>query len=220
MTALFGKRFNELEQQWIELNKSTTTRRSGFSDSMEPYLPPDVVLNWGVKARSLIERACGENSSHLQMFDKAEEQRSYDSNVDRLNRMKAVFLATKEDYEGGYLNSLRNLVQADVFTNELEQASELLTAGYASASAVVAGVVLETSLRNLCTEHGVSLASLNRMNDDLTKAGVYNSLQQKRIIAMAAIRNSAAHGKTDEFSPGDVKGMIDDVERFLATILQ
>ena len=220
MTVLFGKRFNELEQQWMELQKSTVMRRNGFTDSMEPYLSSDVILNWGVKVRSLIERTCGESSSHLQMFNKAEEHSSYDSNVDRLNRMSAVFLATKEDYEGGYLNSLRNLVQADVFTSELEQASELLAAGYASASAVIAGVVLETSLRNLCAEHGISPASLNRMNDDLTKASAYNSLLQKRITAMAAIRNSAAHGKTDEFNMGDVKGMIDDVERFLAATLQ
>ncbi|PUA44291.1 DUF4145 domain-containing protein [Pseudomonas protegens] len=220
MTALFGKRFNELEQQWMELKKNTVMRKNGFTDRMEPYLSPDVVLNWGVKARSLIERTCGENSSHLQTFNKAEEHSSYDSNVDRLTRMSAVFLAAKEDYEGGYLNSLRNLVQADVFTNELEQAEELLKSGYATAAAVIAGVVLETTLRDLCTTHELEHGSLNKMNDDLAKAGAYNASQKKRITALAAIRNSAAHGKPEEFTAADVRGMIDDVERFLASTLQ
>ncbi|MNW14425.1 hypothetical protein D3C71_2126470 [compost metagenome] len=58
------------------------------------------------------------------------------------------------------------------------------------------------------------------MNADLAKAGAYNSLQQKRITAMAGIRNAAAHGDVEKFNPGDVKGMIDDVERFLAATLQ
>ncbi|MBV4522590.1 DUF4145 domain-containing protein [Pseudomonas sp. SWRI74] len=215
MTALFGKRFGELEQQLMELQKSAVMRRNGFTDKMEKYLSWDVVLNWGVKARSLIERTCGENSSQLQMFNKSEEQRSYDSNVDRLNRMGAVFLATKEDFEGGYLNSLRNLVQAEVFNNELEQAEELLGRGYATASAVIAGVVLETALRDLCSISGIEHGSINKMNDDLAKAGAYNANQKKQITSLSAIRNSAAHGKPEEFTKDQVRGMIDDVQRFL-----
>ena len=54
------------------------------------------------------------------------------------------------------------------------------------------------------------------MNADLAKAGVYNSLMQKRITALAAIRNSAAHGKPNEFTRDDVSAMIRDVERFVA----
>ncbi|MGK9417709.1 DUF4145 domain-containing protein [Pseudomonas cedrina] len=215
MTALFGKRFGELEQQLTELQKSAVMRRNGFTDKMEQYLSWDVVLNWGVKARSLIERTCGENSSQLQMFNKSEEQRSYDSNLDRLSRMGAVFLATKEDFEGGYLNSLRNLVQAEVFNNELEQAEELFDRGYATAAAVIAGVVLETSLRDLCAINGIEHGSMNKMNDDLAKAGAYNANQKKQIASLSAIRNSAAHGKPEEFTKDQVRGMIDDVQRFL-----
>ena len=139
---------------------------------------------------------------------------------ERMKRMRAVFLAAKEDFEGGYLVSFRNLVQAEVFTNELKQAEELLKSGYATAAAVIAGVVLETTLRDLCSTHDLEPGGLNRMNEDLTKAGAYNSLQQKRITALAAIRNSAAHGKADEFTAADVRSMIDDVERFLAMTLQ
>jgi hypothetical protein len=66
------------------------------------------------------------------------------------------------------------------------------------AAAVIAGTVLETALRQLC---------LDRMNADLAKAGVYNSLMQKRITALAAIRNRAAHGKPNEFTRDDVSAM-------------
>lgn len=144
----------------------------------------------------------------------------FDIGIAGFERMRAVFLAAKEDFEGGYLNSLRNLVQAEVFTSELEQAEELLKSGYATAAAVIAGVVLETTLRDLCSTQELEHGSLNKMNDDLAKAGAYNASQKKRITALAAIRNSATHGKQDEFTAADVGGMIDDVERFLASTLQ
>lgn len=215
MTALFKKRFHELEQQLTEVEKSTITVRSPLTGDSETTIPSELILNWRVKARSLIERACGEQSSHLKMYLEAEKLVSYDSYMNQLKRMKAVFLGAKEDFEGGYLNSLRNLVQAEVFNNELEQAEELFDRGYATAAAVIAGVVLETALRDLCSINGIEHGSINKMNDDLAKTGAYNANQKKQITSLSAIRNSAAHGKPEEFTKDQVKGMIDDVQRFL-----
>ena len=150
------------------------------------------------------------------MFIEGEKYQTMDSEVGRLKRMSAVFLAIKEDFEGGYLVSYRSLVQAEVFSSELEQAEELLGNGYSTAAAVIAGAVLETALRDLCSAHAIEHGSLNRMNDDLAKVGVYNANQKKQITSIAAIRNSAAHGKPEEFTKDQVRGMIDDIERFLA----
>jgi hypothetical protein len=41
----------------------------------------------------------------------------------------------------------------------------------------------------------------------------------KRVTALAGIRNSAAHGKPNEFTDAEVKTMIEDIERFLAQYL-
>ena len=79
---------------------------------------------------------------------------------------------------------------------------------------MVAGVVLETTLRTLCDSHGLLHGKLDKMNADLAKIGQYNSLMQKRITALAAIRNSAAHGSTGDFTAADVSSMIVDFERF------
>lgn len=217
MTAPIQKRFAELNEQLTQLQSNITMKGAPGKGLQTEHLPPNLILNWSVKVKTLLGRTC---SNYLQEFIDAERTQVLDFGLARFERMTAVFNGAKEDFEGGYLNSLRNLVQADVFTSELEQAGELLTAGYTSAAAVIAGVVLETTIRNLCTDRGIAHGPLDRMNADLTKANTYNSIQQKRITAMAGIRNSAAHGKTDEFSPGDVKGMIDDVERFLAATLQ
>lgn len=99
--------------------------------------------------------------------------------------------------ESAYLKSVRGLVQAEVFGSELDQARALRESGYIAAAAVVAGVVLETSLRSLCGAAEIAEGKLEKMNADLVKAGTYNVLAQKRVTALAAIRNSAAHGKND-----------------------
>jgi hypothetical protein len=219
MTKLFKRRFAELERQLEDIAASKTTSINPLTERSAEFVDQNALLNWQIKAKTLLISTCGEPSHHLQSLHSARHA-PMGTNYDVLKQLKAVFLAAKEDFEGGYLNTLRNVVHAAVFESELEQASELLAAGYASAAAVIAGVVLETTLRNLCTDHGIDHAKLDKMNSDLAKSGVYNSLQQKRITAMAGIRNSAAHGKPDQFTAGDVKGMIDDIERFLAQCLQ
>lgn len=128
-------------------------------------------------------------------------------------------MLTKEDFEGGYLISLKQLVQAEVFESELEQAQELLNSGYKLASAVIAGVVLETALRDICTDNGISHGKLDTMNSQLAKSGLYSKLQQKQITAIADIRNSAAHGKPELFSEQDVRNMIRDIESFLLSYM-
>jgi hypothetical protein len=177
----------------------------------------ELFLSWSIKARHLISMACGTDSTHYKQFVKCEDSHSmYTTNYDIMKNLRAVFQAAKEDYEGGFLNSFRNLVQAEVFSNELDQARELLSAKYKAPAAVVAGVVLETTLRQLCTDNKISPGKLNRMNEDLAKSGIYNSIWQKKITALADIRNKAAHGQHTEFNDCDVLDMISQVENFLS----
>ena len=88
-----------------------------------------------------MSKVCGEDSQHFKQFEREEENRYY-STYEIFKAFKAVFLAAKEDFEGGYLSSIKTLVQAEVFDSELEQANELFSSGYHTAAAVIAGVVL------------------------------------------------------------------------------
>lgn len=212
MIKVLKKRFAELASQ---LEKVESTRQSKHSEhfGQSQEVDPELLLNWCVKARSLISSACGKESEHYISFVEGEKPTPYGDNYGILKRVKAVFMAAREDFEGGYLISVRNLVQAELAESELDQARELLQSGYISAAAVVAGVVLETTLRTLCDRHSIDHGKLDKMNADLAKAGQYNALVQKRITALAAVRNSAAHGKTAEFQRLDVESMIGEVER-------
>jgi HEPN domain-containing protein len=117
------------------------------------------------------------------------------------------------------LFNVRALVQAEVLDNALEQAAELLRAGYKDPACVVAGVTLETALKELCTRQGVAHGKLDKMNADLCKAGVYNMGWQKQITAWAERRNKAAHGDWAVYNNADVDDMIKGVTRFIAEYL-
>ena len=214
-----AQRFAELEAQLKEVQGTKRLEHSAYIGSNE-QVDRNLKLGWEVKAKHLLEAACGPSSQHLKHFGEAAEGSMYLTSSDVLDKLAAIFLAAKEDFDGGYLTSVRSLVQAEVFDSELEQASELLEKGYATAAAVIAGTVLETTLRELCGRNGVAVGTMDRMNADLTKKGVYNANMAKRVISMAAIRNSAAHGRTEEFKGGDVKSMIDDIGRLLSEQLQ
>ncbi|HCW3775350.1 TPA: HEPN domain-containing protein, partial [Acinetobacter baumannii] len=155
----------------------------------------------------------------FEAFLNAERYQFYDTNAVVLNRLLPVIKATYDDFKNGFLITFKQIVQAEVFDSELEQAKSLLENGYKNAAAVIAGVVLETAIKELCLNNNIDLEKkrLTRLNDDLAKAGVYNTLEQKRITALADIRNNAAHGKYDEFTIEDVERMISDIERFLLT---
>lgn len=215
MTELLKKRFDELLSQADEVAATKQRKHSTYTGSYD-HVDSDLLLGWCVKARNLLASACGRDSEHYNSFVKAEKPGPYEENPTRLSRLRAVFLAAKEDFKGGYLSSVRHLVQAEVFSTELEQARELLTAEYRAPAAVICGVVLETNLRSLCEARGLAVGKLDKMNADLAKAGQYNSLVQKRITALAAIRNSAAHGNSGDFNDKDVQSMIEEVERLVA----
>ena len=213
--AHFGLRFNELCDQAEAILTAKKQRRGlGFEGT---YVDESELIKWQVNARHLLSMVCGQDSEHFRAFESNQQPQFTDTNYAILLRQQAVFLAARNDYEGGYLSRLRDLIQSEVFTSELEQAQELFGASYLSAAAVIAGTVLETTLRQMCEDRGIPTGKLDKMNADLAKAGAYNSLVLKRITALAAIRNSAAHGRPQDFSKDDVAAMIRDVERFVAT---
>jgi hypothetical protein len=217
MKNLLNQRFQDLSDQAKKLEASKRIEHDEYDRTRVERVDSNALLNWKVKAKSLLVNACGEDSQHFKEFENYET--GWTSNLTAFRRMNAVFEAAREDFEGGYLASVHDLVRAEVFDSELEQATELLKSGYAVAAAVIAGVVLETTIRELCNRNQIPHATLDKMNADLSKAGVYNGIVQKRVTHLAAVRNSAAHGNETEFRSYDVKAMIDEVEQFLATHL-
>jgi hypothetical protein len=158
----------------------------------------------------------GSESEHYRNFTAQPDKRGL--TYSPAKRALGVLKAAREDYAGGYLFNLRELVEAEVFSDFLDQAKALIDAGYFAPAGVVTGAVLEDGLRRLARRKGIELPEppkLDRVNAELAKAGVYSKLVQKRITAIADIRNSAAHGEWSAFNDADVREMYSWVSRFL-----
>lgn len=136
-------------------------------------------------------------------------------------QLAGILRALRDDYAAGYMTSVEELVHADLFSDFLEMADELVVKGYKDAAAVIAGSVLEEHLRKLALAHGVSIRAgashkkADTINADLMKAGVYNKLELKQVTAWLGLRNDAAHGNYDNYDKAQVVGLIRDVRDFM-----
>ncbi|GHU89680.1 hypothetical protein FACS189476_08950 [Spirochaetia bacterium] len=218
------QRFEELSAQMSELERTKTVKDGRTLGGTKQYdaVDDEFFDKWKINVKNLLSYACGKESEHYKAFSDIHIV-SFHAAFDIFVKHKTVFNAAKEDYLGGYCANAKTLVEAAVFTSQLEQAQELLDAGYYVAAAIIAGVVLETHLRELCSSNNISTGTMNRMNDDLAKAGIYSAIIQKQITGFAAIRNSAAHGKENDakegFNKEQVVTMVQGIENFLATSL-
>jgi len=102
-----------------------------------------------------------------------------------------IAVGLRDDLKAGWVESVVELVHADMYSDYLEMAESLLDSGYKDPAAVITGTSLEVHVRALCVKHSVDIALPNRtpkkadsMNADLKKVGVYDGLQQKRVLTL------------------------------------
>jgi hypothetical protein len=170
---------------------------------------------WATSVENLLARVFGRDSEHYRNFT---VQAGAYLTFSPVYHGQGILRAAKDDYENGHLFELRRLVEAEVFDDFFEQSQHLFDSGYYQAAAVVAGCVLEDGLRKLCSARKIAVPTkqkLDSMNADLARAGVFSALVQKRITALADLRNKAAHGKWAEFTRDDVKEMLQAIRRLM-----
>ena len=176
-----------------------------------------LAVKWKVRCLHFLHQLCGANHTYYESV-KSLYNNGFSTAPYVVNDVLIILKAAKEDYIEGELIEFRTLIEAEVFDELLEQAEELFKKGYYQPAAVIAGCVSEDGLRKLCARNSIALsakATIEPMNVELAKAGIYNKLVQKKITALADLRNKAAHGEWSEFTEKDVEDMIRDVRRFM-----
>ncbi len=216
--ALIQKRLDELLTKGKAIIAAQTSKVANpHSGRRTEHISHSDGLQWITSVSSILKQAFGFESVHFIAFQNLVP--NYTDYLTMFQHFMAVFLAAKEDYEGGYLFNLRGLIKAEVLTDALEQAEELLNRGYKDPSCVLTGISLEIAIKDLIQRHGLPTGKLDKMNVDLCKASVYNVAKQKQITAWADLRNKAAHGDWNGYSDADVQDMLSGVRRFLADFL-
>ncbi|MCX5772598.1 MAG: HEPN domain-containing protein [Candidatus Hydrogenedentes bacterium] len=198
-------------------------QRSGWNGQKYQSSIDDVAyIRFRTEELNLIKRSCGEDSDHYQQLKTLAEDKNTALNSYYFKDCYGVLEAASRDYEGGMIFQVRAMVAAEVLDDFLEQAEHLLEQGFHVPAASLAGAVLEDTLRKLSEAKGISVpdkTSIDKLNAELAKAGVYDKLVLKRITAIADVRNNADHGNFDKFEKEDVEDMLKWVRRFSADFL-
>lgn len=140
-----------------------------------------------------------------------------------LGAVKGLLEALHADYKNAYLKSVKELLNAELFSDFMEMAIHLLEENYYIPAAVLIGGVLEENLRKLVVENNIDITrddgsalKASAINDILKKVNLYNGLVHKQLTAWLSIRNSAAHGQYNEFIKEQVFLMHQGVLGFIA----
>ena len=176
------------------------------------------IVGWCTQAVQFVSNLLGEKSVYAEQFASL---LAYSDNRATLLGVP-ILKSLKEDIQLGALNKIQALVAAEVFADFLEMSSHLLDSGYKDPAASLIGAVLENELRRIAKMNNVPTkndATIDSLNQELTKAGVYNQIKKKQVDYWRAIRNNADHGKFDEYKIDDVKEMLRGVTQFLSEYL-
>lgn len=120
------------------------------------------------------------------------------------------------------LFDIRALMQADLFDSELDAAKELLRHKFFRASGALIGVVLEKHLKDVCSNHKLSLAKkspvISDYNEALKTSDVVDVPTWRFIQHLADIRNLCDHSKENEPSSEQINDFIIGVDKIIKTV--
>jgi hypothetical protein len=185
------------------------------------FVDPGAMTRWESNALTLLRSAFGVESEQYSRAKSMSGGTRYSHAV----AMHAMLQSALDYWVRGYVFDMRELVEAEVFSDFIEMAAKLLESGYYHAAAVLVGGVLEEHLRAMCARRAIPLETaqgkskaLGVMNDDLAKAAAYNAVKRRQITVWIGIRNKAAHGEWDDVAGDDVAGFLDGVRGFCADV--
>ena len=187
-------------------------------------IPQDQWFAYRTSVISFLETVLGPDSPYCSRYvhhTKFFTTNSVSTSLEILKRLSV-------DAQGGWLTAnIKSLVSAEIFTDFLEMAEHLLSLGYKDPAAVIVGSVLEEHLRNLSEKNDIGKSTpdnngktqpkkASNLNDELTKRGVYSSIDNKLVLSCLELRNKAAHGEYDKYDHAQVDNMRNNVVSFIA----
>ena len=115
---------------------------------------------------------------------------------------------------GSVIADVRGHLLAEIKDEELDVARKLLKVNLRAAGAV-GGVVLESHLQRVATNHDVKISkkdpTISDLNDPLKKAGVYDLPTWRKVQHLTDLRNLCDHKKNREPTEAEVIELISGV---------
>lgn len=132
-----------------------------------------------------------------------------------------ILIAAKRRFSST-LFDIRQIVRADLFDNELDAAVELLKNGFLRGAGVVAGVILEKHLADICVAHELKLGKKNPtiadFNDLLKNNEVIDVPVWRFIQRLGDLRNLCGHNKEREPEKEEVDELVKGARKITKTL--
>ncbi len=178
-----------------------------------------IFVEWRTQALNFLISFLGDNHIYTQNFEEQVKQ----GNIESIKAGQGILRAVREDVSAGYLTDIRTLISAEVFTDFLEIVDYLLENHLKDPAASLCGAILEDGLRRIASKAGITIKNredLNSLNQKCADKEIYTRLVQKKIQVWIDIRNSADHGRFNEYFEQDVREMYEGVSKFLSEYLK
>ncbi|ENJ1727440.1 hypothetical protein [Vibrio parahaemolyticus] len=178
------------------------------------YVDELLHLKFVTSSLHFIETIFGKDSIFYIRFDSR-----FDGIAEEPVKLKIALLeAMKVELEEVWYWTAQGLANAEVFNCMLEESEHLLEKGFKIPAAVLAGCVLESHIRKLCEKNDIDLYATksngdisnkkaSRLAQELTQNDIFNKNDSKEVTNYLGIRNSAAHGHSEQFDDEQVKIM-------------
>lgn len=184
-----------------------------------PTLSNQAYINWRAQALSFLTDFLGPDHTYTSTFKAATDSGGYVSSV---HGGVGILKAVLEDVDHGYIETVRQLITAEVWSDLFDQAMYLLNRGYEAPAASLAGALLENGLRSVAESKGVPAKdgdNLPSLNQKLADKGIYNRLTQKKVSFWTDVRNAADHGRFDQVNSRDVDDLVKGSQSLLSDLL-
>lgn len=120
------------------------------------------------------------------------------------------------------LTAIEGVLQYELFENELEASKDLLKKKHLRVAGVLAGVTLETHLKSICNNRGITFRKKNPtiadFNEELKGNEIIDIPTWRHIQRLGDIRNLCAHPKDREPKTDEVEDLIRGTEKVISEI--
>lgn len=119
------------------------------------------------------------------------------------------------------LDNIKEILQAELFDNELDSARHLHTNMFYRAAGMLAGVVLESHLSKVCIAHNINIPSkptISNFNELLKSNEIIEIPIWRHLSLLGDLRNLCSHAKDKEPTREEVTELIDGVAKMIKKV--
>lgn len=133
----------------------------------------------------------------------------------------SILIATKEMLRAK-VYQMQELLQADIFDNELTSAKELNKKGFYRAAGAICGVILEEHFSKVLDKNCIKISkgnpTINDYNDMLKANSIIDVPTFRHIQLLGDIRNLCDHKKKDDPTKEQIIDLINGTEKIIKTV--